>query len=1031
MNVPHPASVEPLSEERVAAYVRGELSPAEREQVEAAIDREPEWLEVVALLARESPPRTLLPQSTGGSSDDRCAVDRLEREQAARLRPGTRLGRYHVEHPIGHGGMGVVHAAYDPELDRHVAIKLLRTRAPDAHSRLLREARALARLSDPHVNTVYDVGTFEGGVFIAMERLEGQTLRSWRAASARTWQEVLGVFVQAGRGLVAAHRAGLVHRDFKPSNVMLTGDGRVVVIDFGLAHASPEATSSDDMLLASANVEHATRPRVLGTPAYMAPEQRRGEPCGPRADQFSFCVALFEALHGALPPSAGATEVPILHAAATGRLPASIERLLARGLATDPGDRHPSMAALVDALAASLRPRHTTRRVALVLAPAVAVVSWVAGRGQQEPCTESARTLAQTWNPERAAAVRAALERSNRPWSGAVRDEVDRHLHAYAAAWIAEHAAICRATQVDGTQPEAALDRRMHCLDRRRRSLHALLEVLEVADVETASRSVQATQALPSVSSCRKDTRPGTASMLPDNPRQRTRAEALFDRIAQVEALREAARYPEAAALADRVVHDAAALDHTPTLVDARLAAGWVHTDLGDHEAAETHLREALHAAETIGYEDAVTRASIRLAWVVGYKLARHEEGRRMASHAAAWSQRLERPVIHELARLRTLGWIEHEAGAPQAALTAFERALELAVDAAPREPWADHERGLVLNGLGAAALSSGDLQRAQESFADAAAHLEARLGSEHPDVARLRNNVASLLRGQGKAEEARRILEHNLAVFEATFGPEHPLVGQTLVNIAVAELDLGRHTPSALHAERAIAVLRAAHGPEHPLVAKAHTIRGDARIQLGRAREAIDDLELALELERRTLGADHPSVGIVHSNLGAAFYQLGLHTDAAEHQRRSLEILEGSLGPEHPNLAFVIMSLGLTRRAEGHTDDALALFRRAETLADDLVRHTALTRIGEVLLDRGQVGTAIEHLQRALVLQADLEADPGFAGDTRFALARARWAAGDRLAARAEAEAAIAAYQAGDDVEPEATARRWLEELP
>src|SRR5690606_1806827 len=192
-------------------------------------------------------------------------------------------------------------------------------------------------------------------------------------------------------------------------------------------------------------------------------------------------------------------------------------------------------------------------------------------------------------------------------------------------------------------------------------------------------------------------------------------------------------------------------------------------------------------------------------------------------------------------------------------------------------------------------------------------------------------------------------------------------------------------------HAERAIAVLTASHGPEHLMVAKAHTIRGDARVQLHRPAEAIEDFELARTLEVATLGEEHPSVAIIETNLGAAHYDMGRHDAAAEHHERALEILQTSLGHEHPNVAFVAMSLGLTRRAQGRRDEALALFRRAETHAGDTVRPNALTRIGEILLDQGHVKSAIEHLDRAGVLQAELEIDPGFTGDTRFALARAR----------------------------------------
>ncbi len=233
---------------------------------------------------------------------------------AEALERGAAVGRYVILDRIGAGGMGVVYAAYDPELDRRVALKLLRTDrfAAPGHLRLLREAKALARLTHPNVVAVHDAGTFGDQVFVAMELVEGETLRQWLEAGARSWREVLDRLLAAGRGLAAAHAAGLVHRDFKPENVLLGRDGRVRVVDFGLAKAladaaeEPAAPDSGGEL-ASPLTEWGA---VLGTPAYMAPEQIRGIAADARSDQFSFCVALYEALYGERPFGKGPRETP-------------------------------------------------------------------------------------------------------------------------------------------------------------------------------------------------------------------------------------------------------------------------------------------------------------------------------------------------------------------------------------------------------------------------------------------------------------------------------------------------------------------------------------------------------------------------------------------------------------------------------------------------------------------------------------------------------------------------------------------------
>src|SRR5580692_1242551 len=210
--------------------------------------------------------------------------------------PNGFVGRYRLLRLVGRGGMGEVYAAHDPELDRRVAIKILRADArPDdiEAARLLREAQAVAKLSHPNVVAIHDVGTAAGRMFLAMELVEGETLAIWLDSRPRSVGEIVRMFTLAGRGLAAAHRVGIVHRDFKPQNVMVSRDETPRVMDFGLAaHGGP----------ASPNEPRLTRAgSILGTPLYMSPEQLLGQPVDPRADQFSFCVALWEALYGARP----------------------------------------------------------------------------------------------------------------------------------------------------------------------------------------------------------------------------------------------------------------------------------------------------------------------------------------------------------------------------------------------------------------------------------------------------------------------------------------------------------------------------------------------------------------------------------------------------------------------------------------------------------------------------------------------------------------------------------------------------------
>ncbi len=291
------------------------------------------------------------------------------------LSRGDRAGRYEVIEVVGAGAMGTVYAAHDPDLDRTLALKVLRPelgrgpKAAELKARLAREARALARISHPNVITVYDTGVIGDQLFVAMELVAGGTLRSWLRDEPRSWREVLDSYLAAGRGLAAAHAAGIIHRDFKPDNVLVGADGRVRVTDFGLSRAGwddlrPALRGEGSALPVPAphsrigNGSSLTATGALvGTPVYMAPEQLAGGAASARSDLFSFCVALYEGLYGERPFSGSTLEAlrrstrePVPPPPARARVPPWIRRVLLRGLRADLDARYPSMTALLHAL---------------------------------------------------------------------------------------------------------------------------------------------------------------------------------------------------------------------------------------------------------------------------------------------------------------------------------------------------------------------------------------------------------------------------------------------------------------------------------------------------------------------------------------------------------------------------------------------------------------------------------------------------------------------------------------------------------
>ncbi|HEX4461847.1 MAG TPA: serine/threonine-protein kinase, partial [Polyangia bacterium] len=444
--------------------------------------------------------------------------------EAPPLEPGAQLvERYTVLGVLGKGGMGVVYSVYDAKLDRKVALKLLRTRqlpgtgtdATSGEQRLLREAKAMARLSHPNVVSVYDVGSLpDGGVFVAMELVDGTTLTQWLKREKRAWPAILDVFVAAGHGLAAAHAAGMVHRDFKCDNVLVGADGRVRVTDFGvvrldldeaeLMHSSSERLERVDSgsevvpteLSSSGSWQVALTQAgtAPGTPRYMAPENFDLKTADLRSDLFSFCVALFEALVGQHPfdDEMAGNEMRRMPLPPQLTLPPWLLHAVESGLERDPNDRPATM----DALIARLTPppkRDRTR--GLWMAGVATVGAILAGWGaigwhtraveRAELCQGGPRHFAGIWDAAGKQRVHDALLHSGKPYAEDVWKNVAGTLDRYADRWAAMHKDSCEATRLRGEQTEAVMALRMGCLDQRRQELGALTTLFASADDTT------------------------------------------------------------------------------------------------------------------------------------------------------------------------------------------------------------------------------------------------------------------------------------------------------------------------------------------------------------------------------------------------------------------------------------------------------------------------------------------------------------------------------------------------------------------
>jgi serine/threonine protein kinase len=386
-------TVQCLDDNAASEFVSGTLAPLALTRVEGHLAGCRDCRALVAALAHDEP------------NDSHAATRRRELIEPSQVaqRPtrtftiGDRVGRYLVLSTLGTGGMGVVFSAYDPQLDRKVALKLLRAglgvTTKEARTRLRREAQAIAQLSHPNVVGVYDVGeTEDGDLYIAMEFVEGDTLTTWLRTWPRTWREIVDVFLQAARGLLAAHSVGLLHRDFKPDNVLVGGDGRVRVTDFGLARSvlAPDDAVRPKAEMTALNLALTATGTVLGTPRYMPPEQLSSPEIDARSDQFSFCVALYEALYG-VHPLPGGTSVSMLERNDKAapppegtKVPAFIGRAVLRGLEADRSKRFPTMGALMSELTprpARAPVRFAALGLALVLAVGGATAAMLSTRG--------------------------------------------------------------------------------------------------------------------------------------------------------------------------------------------------------------------------------------------------------------------------------------------------------------------------------------------------------------------------------------------------------------------------------------------------------------------------------------------------------------------------------------------------------------------------------------------------------------------------------------------------------------------------
>jgi eukaryotic-like serine/threonine-protein kinase len=809
------------------------------------------------------------------------------------LARGTTIGRYVILDRIGGGGMGVVYTGYDPELDRKVALKLLR---PDraageaARLRLLREAQAIARLSHPNVVAVHDAGTFGDQVFIAMELVSGTTLRRWLDEERRPWREVVDRFLLAGRGLAAAHAAGLVHRDFKPDNVLLGKDGRVRVADFGLARAVGGTGAEEEASPESGGILESPLTQLgmaVGTPAYMSPEQLRGERADARSDQFSFCVALWEALYGERPFAGVLERGPVREVPAGSRVPDRLRQALLRGLAADPAARHPSMEELLDRLERD--PEASRRRWLAAATVVLAVGGLFAGLGYLQArrgqlCSGGEAKAAGVWNAERREAGRKAFLATGLSFAPESWSRAEKALDVYLGSWAAMHRDACEATRVRGEQSEDLLDRRMACLDQNLEEADALVRLFARADAQVLRTASLAVGSLRGTADCAPKALAAQVP-LPADPGSRARVAELRAKLADVKALQRAGKIRPALALAETVYGETRNVPYRPLQGQALYLLGELSEQAGEFKKAESYLYQALWAAEE-GRDDFLKAAAWRsLIHTVGYRQSRFEEAHRLVRHARAALERAGGDLRSESELLTGEAAIYVLEGRHDEALRLCERALALANRADPLRP--DYR---ILRKLDGVHQHLGQLERALEVNGRALAAAEKEVGPLHPETASIRFNRGLALIQLGRLDEAEPLLVRALADREKVLGPGHADVGESLMALGQLANERNRHGRGLPYFARALAIYEKSL-PGTFQAALARYNLGDSLREQGRFEEAQANLERALGEFEKIYGPDHGYTIVPLTGIGELRLDQGRPAEAVPPLARALAI--------------------------------------------------------------------------------------------------------------------------------------------
>ncbi len=902
-------------------------------------------------------------------SDDEAAVGaRWERTT------GTKIGRYVVEARLGAGAMGVVYRALDPKLNRLVAIKMAhdsQARTPRGVERFAREARAMAALDHPHVVAVYDYGVRDGDGFLVMELLVAKTLTEW-LETGPTSADRIRVLREAGEGLAAAHEAGLVHRDFKPGNVLITQDGTAKVTDFGLARVYGEDDSRSDASPVVAPHEfsgsgpnsHTVTAEgvVLGTPAYMSPEQHRAHPLTPQSDQYSYCLTAFEVLTGSRlfeAPSLMKLELmkdegPSPQALRGLSLP--IARALRRGLQPRARDRFVDVPALLRAL--ERRPLRTWAAAAGAVLLPLALVAAPSGGASDPSCTT--QSTAPLWTDEDRGEMRAVFNRSADPGAGEVADLVLSIFEGEAEAWSLARAGTCELGPKER-------DLAVACLETRREEFEATRDRISMRSAVAVQQATQVASSLKPSAEClqpiaarlqaaRGD--PRTHAYLDEVERRKNAASDALRREDNRAAQAELAAALEAIGQLEPPAIRAKPLTDVGNLLDSAGAA----------EKASEVLGEAHAYAVEAGDDRNAASAAIRLVWVEGVALGRPEDGRRWSRKADAHLEHFTPRPDMAAARFVNLAAIAQGEGDLEQALKLMMQANEAAEsgEQAPASPARQNTllmaRARREHNVGALNYWLNRNQEGLAAFQREVAAIQAARGVDHLDTLDGLEGVAVTADALGDLGLARVSAKSRVRILEKHRGKNHPSVGGALQTLASIEYSLGDLEEVRRLYERTIALLQDHEEPGYELrLASARVELTTVLRELGEGEAAMEQATLAyagFEAGTDPAYAGHRAGAL--RELALLHSQLGKHDEAIEYMERAYVAGGDSMLELLNRVVFAVAQIYVFNGA-GRYDDAVAAGEAAMKIGKDMPNSvdTMLLqlRLAEALAHRGAAG--------------------------------------------------------------------------